>query len=303
MENSHQKRARHTRKTINNQYLWTAILCICFVLSTTALITNAFADNIEWKMIKEVNLDKPPIDVVMSYDGAYAFILTSKAIVVYSRKEDKIVNRIPVDKTYDRISFSKVSNEFILTSKDSKSLSFYKITPIYNINIDNQPYVGASDAPVTIVIYDNYQCSACKRFSGFVSDVLKHYAEQVRVVIKFYPNPKDELAKKAAAAAMAAQMQGKFWDFHKALFENQADLDDDKILFIANNLALDVEKFKTDMKSQDIAAFIDRNIDEGKKLRIGVTPTVIINGRHLERNDYALLIGTIETELKKKRTG
>jgi protein-disulfide isomerase len=273
------------------------------VLSTTALLTNAFSDNIEWKMIKEVSLDQPPIDVVTSYDGAYAFILTSKEIVVYSRKEDKIVNRIPVNKAYDRISFSKVSNEFILTSKDSKSLSFYKVTPIYNIDIDNQPYVGAADAPVTIIVYDNYQCSACKRFSGFISDVLKHYAEQVRVVIKFYPNPKDELAKKAAAAAMAAQMQGKFWDFHKALFENQADLDGDKILFIANNLALDIDKFKTDMKSQDVTAFIDRNLDEGKKLRIGVTPTVIINGKHLERNDYARLIGAIETELKKKRSG
>jgi protein-disulfide isomerase len=57
------------------------------------------------------------------------------------------------------------------------------------------------------------------------------------------------------------------------------------------------------MKSQDVTAFIDRNLDEGKKLRIGVTPTVIINGKHLERNDYARLIGAIETELKKKRSG
>lgn len=303
MENNHQKRARHTRKTIIHRHLWIATLCICFGLSTTALLTNAFADNIEWKMIKEVSLDQPPIDVVTSFDGAYAFILTSKQIVVYSRKEDKIVNRIPVDKAYDRISFSKVSNEFILTSKNSKSLSFYKITPIYNINVDNQPYVGAADAPVTIIIYDNYRCSACKRFNGLISDVLKHYADKVRVVIKFFPNPKDELAKKAAAAAMAAQMQGKFWDFHKALFKNQVDLDDDKILFIANNLALDIEKFKTDMKSQEVVTFIDRNLEEGSKLRIDVTPTVIVNGRYLEHNDYALLIGTIETELKKKRSG
>lgn len=303
MENNlHQKGARQ-RKAINHRHLWIVTLCICSVLSATALIPIAFADNIEWKMIKQVNLDQPPIDVVTSFDGAYAFILTSKEIVVYSRKEDQIVNRIPVDKAYDRISFSKVSNEFILTSKDSKSLSFYKITPIYDINVDNQPWVGAADAPVTIVIYDNYRCSACKRFHGLINDVLKHYAEQVRVVIKFFPNAEDELAKKAAAAAMAAQRQGKFWDFHKALFENQADLDDDKILLIASNLALDIDRFKTDLKSQEVAAFIDRNLAEGKKLRIGVTPTVIINGRYLERNDYAPLIGTIETELKKRRSG
>jgi protein-disulfide isomerase len=303
MDIIHQKRADHIRKTMTNRPHWIATLCICYAISTTLPATNAFADNIEWKMIKEVSLDQPPIDVVTSYDGAYAFILTAKEIVVYSRKEDKIVNRISVDKTYDRISFSKVSNEFMLTSKGSKSLSFYRVTPIYNINIDNQPYVGAADAPVTIIIYDNYQCSACKRFSGFINDVLKLYAGQVKVVIKFYPNPEDELAGKAAAAAMAAQMQGKFWDFHKALFDNQVDLDDDKILLIAKELALDIDIFKTDMTSQDVAALIDRNLDEGKKLRIDVTPTVIINGRHLERNDYAILIGTIETELKKRRSG
>ena len=89
---------------------------------------------------REVSLNDPPIDVAISPHGSYVFILTKKAVLVYALTDEKIVNRIPVDKAYDKVSFSKTRNEFILTSTASKSLDVIKIYPSAQINIDGLPY-------------------------------------------------------------------------------------------------------------------------------------------------------------------
>ena len=120
----------------------------------------------------------------------------------------------------------------------------------------------------------------------------------MRLLIKSFPSSHNDLAVKAAVAARAAHGQGKFWEFHRALFEKQASLNDDTIQSIARQLALDMTKFNQDIQSQDIKAMVDRDLSEGRQLGLKVTPTVFINGKYLERIRLEDITEMIEAELK-----
>jgi hypothetical protein len=278
-----------------------AILYITLVVISCSLVPQTFGGDVDWRVIKEVNLNDPPIDSTISADGSYAFILTSNAILVYSRADDKIVNRVPVNKPFDRISFSANTNEFILTSTSLKAIDFIKIYPIFQINIDGLAFSGPPNAPVTVAVFDNYQCSACAKFEKIIEDVLKMYPEEIKLVIKHYQKRNDQFSAKAAAAARAAQAQGKFWEFHRALFEKQASLNDETIHSIATQLDLDMSKFYQDLHSKDIKAMVNRDITDGRQLKIKVTPMVFINGKPLARNSFDDIMAMIETELNKER--
>ena len=279
------------------------IQCIMLVLISCPLVTQTFGETTDWRLIKDVNLNDPPVDIVTTQDGSYIFILTAKAILVYSRRDDKITNRIPVDKAYDKITFSKARNEFVLTSAASKSLSIIKIYPIAQINIDGLPFLGPQNAPVTVVVFDDYLCSACAVLEKILKDVLEMYPKEIKLVIKHYPNLNDRFSEKAAAAARAAHAQGKFWEFHRALFEKQASLDDNTIQSIATQLALDMTKFNQDLNSQEIKAMVNRDLWDSKQLNIKVTPTVFINGKYLERKGFEDIMDMIEADLNKQRSG
>jgi len=273
------------------------IRCVMLFLISCSLVTQTFAIDLDSRMIREVSLNDHPIDTTISPDGSYIFILTANAVLVYSRMDDKIVNRIPVGKGFDKISFSKARNEFILTSTTSKTLNIFKIYPISQINIEGLPYSGPGNAPVTVIVFDDYSCSACAVLEKSLKDMLQIYPEEVKLVIKHYPNSDRRFSEKATAAARAAQAQGKFWEFHRALFEKQASLNDDTIQAIAIQLALDLTKFNQDLNSQEIKAMVDRDLSEGRQLGIKGTPTVFVNGKYLERKSLGDLTEMIEAEL------
>ncbi len=89
-------------------------------------------------------------------------------------------------------------------------------------------------------------------------------------------------ARTAAIAALAADRQGKFWEFHDLLFENYKQPDDKKIKEIAQQLGLDLKTFENDLKNPEIEAKIQRDIVEGQKVGVRGTPTIFINGRRLK---------------------
>ena len=274
-----------------------AVRCITLCLISWSLVTQSHGADVDWRLLKDINLNDRPIDVVATLDGSYIFILASKAVLVYARSEDKIVNRIPIDKTFDKLSYSGAKNELILTSTTSKAIRIIKIYPIYLINTNGLPFLGPSKAPVTIVVFDDYQCSACAVLDQILKDVLQIYPEEVKLVVKHYPNSNHPIATKAAVAAQAAHAQDKFWEYHRALFENQTLLDNATIEAIARKLALDMTKFKQDLRSQDIKAMVDRDLKEGRQLGINATPTVFINGKYLERISLDDINASIAAEL------
>ncbi len=127
------------------------------------------------------------------------------------------------------------------------------------------------------------------------------YPRTVKLVVKHYPLPSHQFARKAASAALAAAEQGKFWEFHEKLFKNYRSLNDAKIQGIAEELALDMARFETDRKSPDIQALITRDIQEGKRIGVRGTPSIFINGKMMKRRSLADFDRAIQAELKKHK--
>jgi protein-disulfide isomerase len=130
--------------------------------------------------------------------------------------------------------------------------------------------------------------------------VLDLYPNEVKLVIKHFPLKSHKLARKSALAALAAFSQGKFWEFHHGLFENQKDINDAKIQEIAEELNLNMEKFNSDMKSSAIENLINRDVKDGMQIGIRGIPAVFINGKLLKNIGFSELANRIESELEKK---
>ncbi|RME60761.1 MAG: hypothetical protein D6780_02775 [Candidatus Dadabacteria bacterium] len=146
------------------------------------------------------------------------------------------------------------------------------------VAIGNSPVRGPKNAPITIVEFSDFQCPFCKRAFGTMEQILKNYKGKVKLVYKHFPLSFHQHADSAARAAVAAQWQGKFWEFHDALFKNQSKLGEDFYIQTAKKLGLDVEKFKRDMNSEKAKQVVKADLEQGRKLGISGTPGFFVNG-------------------------
>jgi len=112
---------------------------------------------IDLTLIKQTNLDVQPLDIAASADGEMIYVLARGEILIYSIDEGKVSNRIPIDKDFDKLTYSAKDNVLILTSTSSKTLKIIQVDFIYKIAIDGLPFKGPADAAVTIAVFDDYQ--------------------------------------------------------------------------------------------------------------------------------------------------
>jgi protein-disulfide isomerase len=140
---------------------------------------------------------------------------------------------------------------------------------------------GSSKALVTIVEYSDFQCPFCSRVLPTLDKLIKEYPDKIRVFFKHNPLPFHSDAPLASQAAVAAEMQGKFWPMHDKLFANQQNLKRPDLEKYAKEIGLDVEKFKKDLDAPETKKRVDEDLEMGKKLGVQGTPNFFINGRPL----------------------
>ncbi len=112
---------------------------------------------LEWSLKKQLKLDQAPMDVAASADGKWIFVLTSGEIVVYAAQNDQVVNRIPVDKSFDRLLYTAPDNSLIVTSSAEKTMKIIQLDVIHTFSPDGLPFMGPKNAPVTLVVFSDYQ--------------------------------------------------------------------------------------------------------------------------------------------------
>ena len=150
--------------------------------------------------------------------------------------------------------------------------------PVVEVGTGGRPEKGPKDAPITLIVFSDYECPYCRRAEPTVEQVLKTYEGKIRYVFRDYPLPFHSKARPAAVAANCAIPQGKYWEFNQKLFT--ADITPDGIKKIAGELGVDQKKFdecvaKNDQKS------IDKDVEEGAAVGVNGTPAFFINGRML----------------------
>lgn len=162
------------------------------------------------------------------------------------------------------------------------------------------PIKGDPDARVTVVEFSDYQCPSCKAVHPVLDELVKKYPNDVRVVFRHFPLPQHPKAAEAAAAAVWAAEQGRFWPFTDLVFQNQSRLDEIGVEAVVAQAGLDPKKLEAALSSSDKyekKVALDRA--EGEALQIGGTPSLFINGRQLLLPPSAeYLSWTIEDELE-----
>lgn len=151
--------------------------------------------------------------------------------------------------------------------------------------------VGQSPAGVTMIEYGDFQCPACAQYHPIFKQVKELYKD--KVVFQFRHFPLEAIHKNARAASRAAEAagnQGKFWEMHDYLFENQQawqDTNDPVSIFENYAKAIgveDMDKFTTDYRSSSVNALINADLDAGRALGAESTPTFVLDGKRLEEN-------------------
>jgi protein-disulfide isomerase len=132
-----------------------------------------------------------------------------------------------------------------------------------------------------------------------IQQVLDQYPDKVKLVVKNFPLSSHKFARKAAQAAMAANAQGKFWEFRRRLFENFPSLNDVKILGIAKGLGLDMTRFTKDMNSRSVRDFVARDVVNGRQIGVRGTPSIFVNGKRAKIRTPFDLFTVIDEELKR----
>jgi protein-disulfide isomerase len=151
----------------------------------------------------------------------------------------------------------------------------------YSVNIKGSPFKGPSSAKLAVVEFSDFQCPFCKRVGPTLTQVEEAYGDKVRIVFKHLPLRIHSKAPAAHAAAEAAHRQGKFWEMHDAIFAQQKELEPEKFVEYAEQIGLDMEKFKADLVSKEVKQRVDADAEEAKRLGVTGTPGFFINGRFL----------------------
>lgn len=157
-----------------------------------------------------------------------------------------------------------------------------------DIDIDGHPVRGAPMARVTIVEFSDFECPYCGRATPIVERLLEEYPGEVRVVFMNFPLSGHPHAMPAARAAVAAGLQGKFWEMHDLLFDHQTQLTDEDLDRYATSLGLDMERFHADLRSEEVQASIEADRELGHRLDLDGTPTFFINGRRFREGPQSL---------------
>lgn len=150
---------------------------------------------------------------------------------------------------------------------------------------DDPLAIGPVDAPVVMVVYSDYQCGYCALWVDQTQQtIVDDYVESGQVRIEWRDvNIFGPPSKQAAKAAYAAALQGKFRTFHDALFaggkpRSETQLSAEALVELAQDLALDAEQFEIDMRSEETAAAVQLNEEEGTGIGAFSTPSFMING-------------------------
>jgi hypothetical protein len=130
------------------------ILMVSLVTATNGLAATVGVDT---TLLKQLAIDKPPLDVETSTDGKLMFVLVPGEVLIYSDLGGQPINRIAVDNSFDSMAFAEKLDILILSSNSNQKVDMVRIDLISKVITDGSPYRGKADAPVTIAVFDDYQ--------------------------------------------------------------------------------------------------------------------------------------------------
>jgi predicted DsbA family dithiol-disulfide isomerase len=245
-------------------------------------------------------LNVTPLDFVQSLDNQLVFVLGDDSKVhIYSVDGGVEKGSIPVAKETVAIDIAP-RGEMLYLVDSNKTYTALDISFAQDIDTTGSPFIGKKDAPVTLVVFSDFQCPFCNKVKPLLDKALEDNPDKLKIVFKHLPLQMHKQARPAALAAIAAQEQGKFWEMHDALFAGSRKLDKESIEKAAADIGLDMEKFKKDWNSPAVEAKLKKDMMDAGKAGVGGTPTLYINGRQVKGRGTNILQKMIDQEMAPK---
>jgi protein-disulfide isomerase len=169
---------------------------------------------------------------------------------------------------------------------------------------DGDHVQGPDDAPLTLVLYGDYECPYTRRSLSAVHAVQQRFGDQLRFVFRNFPLTEiHPHALQAAEAAEAAAAQGRFWEMHASLFAHQQALEEADLLQYARDLGLDTTRFEQDLATHAYLGSINGDVESGLRSGVQGTPTFFINGvLHTASWDQDSLAAVLQRAIAQSRT-
>jgi predicted DsbA family dithiol-disulfide isomerase len=260
--------------------------------STTTLLTSPLAT---WQMTVK------PVDFAQSLDNKLVYVLGDDSKVhIYSTADGTELGSVPVAKETIALDIAP-RGEMLFLVDTNKKYTALDISFAQDIDTTGSPFLGKADAPVTLVVFSDFQCPFCSKIEPLLDEVLKKNPDTVKIVFKHLPLQMHKQAKPAALAAIAAQEQGKFWQMHDALFAVSKQLSKETIEKAAQDIGLDMDKFKKDLASPATLEKLKKDMIDAGKASVSGTPTLFINGRQVKGRGVNVVQKMIDQELSSKK--
>jgi protein-disulfide isomerase len=208
----------------------------------------------------------------------------------YNSNKERL--QVELDKVHDQIRdylrdqrLESRKNEFFKTLRSKAKVTTYlKSPPIFraDVAVNGAPFKGSERATVTIVKFEDFQCPYCKTVQTTYQALLKRYDGKVRLVHKDLPlDAIHPQARQAAEAARCAGEQGKFWEYHDALYANSPKAAVEELKAYAKEVGINATSFEQCFTSGKYKGLVQKDLSEGAQLGLTGTPTFFINGREM----------------------
>ena len=163
-----------------------------------------------------------------------------------------------------------------------------------------EPMRGRANAPVTVVMFCDFQCPGCAEAAPVVDQLSSTYSSDMRLVYRHFPIERTHSdAGRAAEASICAMEQGRFWDMYRSMLANQGELDLSGLIRQAGDLGMDSQTFARCLESGRHRPDWRRDQSDGMALGVSGTPTFFVNGTFIEGADLGQLDGAIRAALKR----
>jgi predicted DsbA family dithiol-disulfide isomerase len=200
--------------------------------------------------------------------------------------------------TLRQIRLAKARAAYLESLRSQVSVLIGLAPPKTEVAFDNAPRRGPQDAPVLIVEFADYECPYCQRIHPELKKLEEEFAGKVALAFKDFPLPMHADAEKAAEATRCAAEQGKFWEFHDTLFDNNQKLELAQLKEYARTLKLDAARFDKCLDTSEQAAAVKKDLVQGRRLGLTGTPSFFINGHFLSGAvKYSTLREIVEQQL------
>lgn len=277
----------------------TEVRRIMVFLCGLLLITSLAYAELEKNMVKRQPLGQTPLDIAQSVSDGRLFVLLEGGDVQIFSPAGQKQERFNVGSGVTSLQVSPDGQRVYLGNAKSNELQFVEISFVQQLPVNNSATKGAKNAPVTITVFDDFQCPYCARLVPTLEQVLAAYPTQVRLVYKHFPLSMHKFAKQAAVASIAARNQGKFWPMHDQLFANYNKLNDAKIRELAESVGLDMARFDKDLANPALEQEVAADMQLGGKAGVRGTPAAYINGVSLKDRSINGFKKVIDAELRK----